>query len=79
MNNHMKKVVHLTSVHSRKDIRILLKESSSLARFGFDVYLVVADGCGDEIINDVKIVDVGSPINRLNRILKTTKNIYDFN
>ena len=72
----MKKVVHLTSVHARKDIRILLKETSSLAKFGFDVSLIVADGEGNEVVNSVKIIDVGVAKNRLARILKTTKNIF---
>lgn len=71
-----KKVVHLTSVHSRHDIRILLKECSSLAKAGYDVSLVVADAKGDEVKNGVNIYDVGLIENRLSRILNTTKNVY---
>ncbi len=71
-----KKIAHLTSVHARHDIRILLKECSSLVRAGYDVSLVVADGLGDEVKNGVKIYDVGLAISRLSRILHTTKNIY---
>lgn len=70
-----KKIVHLTSVHSRYDIRILLKECSSLANAGYDVSLVVADGLGNEEKNGVKIYDVGKQNGRINRILKTTKNV----
>lgn len=73
----MKKVVHLTSVHARKDIRILLKETSSLAKAGFDVSLIVADGFGDDIVNNVKIIDVGTANHRLDRILNTTKNVFN--
>jgi glycosyltransferase involved in cell wall biosynthesis len=72
----MKKVVHLTSVHARKDIRILLKEASSLANSGFDVTLVVADGEGEDVFNEVKIVDVGLARGRFARIVNTTKAVY---
>lgn len=72
-----KKIVHLTSVHARHDIRILLKECSSLVKAEYDVSLVVADGLGDEEKNGVKIYDVGLPKNRLERIRSTTKQIFD--
>lgn len=72
----MKKIVHLTSVHARHDIRILLKECSSLARAGYAVSLVVADGKGDEVKNGVTIYDVGLIENRFSRIINTTKNVY---
>jgi len=71
-----KKIAHLSSVHARHDIRILLKECSSLVRAGYDVSLVVADGKGNEIKNGVNIYDVGLIESRLSRILNTTKNIY---
>ncbi len=71
-----KKIAHLTSVHARHDIRILLKECSSLAKAGYDVSLVVADGKGDEVKNGVNIYDVGLIESRLSRILNTTKNVY---
>ena len=70
-----RKIVHLTSVHSRHDIRILLKECSSLAKAGYDVSLVVADGLGNEEKIGVKIYDVGKQNGRMNRILNTTKNV----
>ena len=38
------RVVHLTTVHQRRDVRIFHKECLSLARAGWDVHLVVADG-----------------------------------
>ena len=71
-----KKIAHLTSVHARHDIRILLKECSSLAKAGYDVSLVVADGKGDEVKNSVSIYDVGLTESRFSRILNTTKNVY---
>ena len=50
------KVCHVTSAHPRYDIRIFKKMCSSLAENGFDVHLVVADGNGDELIKNVKII-----------------------
>jgi glycosyltransferase involved in cell wall biosynthesis len=70
------KVAHLTSVHGRHDIRITLKECSSLARAGYAVSLVVADGKGFEVKNGVNIYDVGLIENRFSRIVNTTKNVY---
>ncbi|WP_025740412.1 glycosyltransferase family 4 protein [Salinivibrio socompensis] len=62
------KVAHLTSVHPRFDTRIFLKECTSLASNGYTMSLVVADGKGDEIKNNVSIYDVGAPKGRLDRI-----------
>lgn len=73
----MKKIVHLTSVHKRYDIRIFLKQCVTLADAGYDVYLIVADGLGDEVKSGVKILDVGNAHSgRLSRMLKTTKRVY---
>jgi len=70
----MVKVTHLTSVHSRYDTRIFLKECSSLAK-KYQVSLIVADGKRDEVKNGVAIYDVGKAKGRLNRIFQTTKKI----
>jgi glycosyltransferase involved in cell wall biosynthesis len=64
-----KRIAHLTSAHPRYDIRVFLKECQSLSLHGFDVSLVVADGCGNEVSNGVKIFDVGCSKGRLNRML----------
>lgn len=64
----MFKVAHLTSAHSRSDIRIFLKECSSLAEAGYTDSLVVADGKGDEIKNSVQIIDAGASCGRLDRM-----------
>lgn len=61
-------IAHLTSAHPRTDIRILLKECTSLARYGYTVSLVVADGKGEEKKAGVAIYDVGASKGRLNRI-----------
>lgn len=70
-------ICHLTSVHRRFDIRIFVKECSSLAKIQkFKVSLIVADGIGDETKNDVNIYDVGKPTGRLNRFFKIDKKVY---
>lgn len=76
---HLKRrhVVHLTSVHQRYDTRIFIKQCRSLAKAGFDVSLIVADGKGDEVTDDgINIHDVGTLPGRLNRIFRTTRRVY---
>ena len=73
-----KKVAHLTSAHPRYDTRIFIKMCSSLAAHGYAVSLVVADGLGDEVKNDVSIVDVGAKTGgRLSRMTKTVKRVFE--
>jgi glycosyltransferase involved in cell wall biosynthesis len=55
------RIVHLTTVHPRDDIRIFRKECRSLARAGYDVVQVVGDGRGDAKVDGVAIVDIGAP------------------
>jgi glycosyltransferase involved in cell wall biosynthesis len=65
-------VVHVTSVHPRYDTRIFLKECCSLAKQGYQVTLVVADGLGSEQRHGVAIYDTGKmPWGRVGRILLT--------
>ncbi|MDL0088300.1 glycosyltransferase family 4 protein [Campylobacter gastrosuis] len=73
----MSKIAHLTSVHQRYDTRIFLKMCSSLAKNkNYNVFLVVADGLGNEIKNNVNIIDIGKRSNgKFNRILKMPKKI----
>ena len=65
----MTRIAHLTSVHTRTDTRVFKKQCRSLAKRGFEVFLVVADGLGDEQASDVHISDVGASKSRLSRIL----------
>lgn len=74
----MNKVVHLTSAHARYDTRIFLKMCSSLASHGYDVFMVVADGLGDEQKNGVRIVDVGKKTGgRFSRMTRTVKRVFE--
>ncbi len=54
------RVAHLTTVHDRRDPRIFLKECTSLAEGGHEVFLFVADGRGNEHKNGVAIIDMGA-------------------
>lgn len=69
------RIVHLTSVHPRHDVRIFLKQCRSLARRGHEVSLVVADGRGNERREGVHIVDVGAPTGRLSRMVTTARRV----
>jgi glycosyltransferase involved in cell wall biosynthesis len=71
----MANIVHLTSAHPRYDTRIFIKQCRSLNERGHDVTLVVADGLGDESVDGVRIVDVGRPAGRVERMLKTTRRV----
>jgi glycosyltransferase involved in cell wall biosynthesis len=71
----MAHIVHLTSVHPRYDTRIFIKQCRSLSERGHDVTLVVADGLGDEAVDGIRIVDVGRPAGRMNRIVRTTRRV----
>jgi len=69
---------HLTSAHQRYDTRIFIKMCTSLAKVGnYEVSLVVADGLGDEIKNNVNIVDVGIRTgDRLSRMTTTVGKVF---
>lgn len=69
MNKH--RVVHLTTAHPRYDVRIFFKQCCSLAKYNFDVVLLVSDGKGNETRDGVKIFDLGRPPrNRLIRMIQ---------
>lgn len=73
----MIKVCHLTSVHARFDARIFQKECRSLSNKGYDVSLVVADGKGDAVLDNIKIFDVGIENNRIKRLFNSAKKVKD--
>lgn len=72
----MFKIAHLTSAHPRFDTRIFVKQSTSLAKL-YTTYLIVADGKGNEKVNDVNIIDIGKLNGRKNRILNAPKAIFE--
>lgn len=63
------KIVHITSVHPRFDVRIFEKECISLGKNDMDISLVVADGKGNELKNGVQIYDIGNRFKK-NRFLR---------
>ena len=65
----MIKVLHITTVHPRFDIRIFQKECVTLQAAGYHVRLLVADGRGDALAQGVEVYDVGSARGRLQRML----------
>lgn len=70
------KVCHLTSVHKHNDIRIFVKECSSLAKGGFEVYLTVPEA-PHEKKNNISFVNVEkAKDNRFKRMIQTTKEVY---
>ena len=68
----------MTTVHTRRDVRIFLKEAQSLRELGRDVILIVADGLGDEPAgaHGVRFVDIGRPKNRLVRAAQGTVRVF---
>jgi len=71
-----KKICHFTSVHIRNDVRIFHKQCGFLSKSGFEVHLVVADGLGDDLVNNIKIHDVGVCNNRFTRMWKSASKVY---
>ena len=71
-------LVHITTVHTRRDVRIFLKEAKSLRELRREVILIVADDLGDEPADThgVRFVDIGRPKNRLARAAQCTVPIF---
>lgn len=72
----MIKVCHMTSAHPSEDVRIFLKECTSLAAGGYDVYQVARGESGEK--NGIHLVGVGQPSGgRLTRMTSFSKRIYE--
>lgn len=70
------RICHITSVHSRYDVRIFQKECISLSNNGYDVCLIVNDNDKDEKREGIKIYSVNEGYRgRLQRI-KTVRGIF---
>lgn len=66
----MKKITILSSAHPALDVRIFHKQAVSLAKAGYDV-TIIAKHKKDEIVDNVKIIALKEPKNRIKRILGT--------
>jgi len=64
----MKKVCHITTVHSPFDDRIFQKECKTLAKAGYEVYLI-AQHDKEETVDGVHIIPLPNTRNRYQRIL----------
>lgn len=72
----MTKVCHMTSAHPPEDVRIFHKECVSLAKAGYDVYLVERGESYEK--NGIHIVGVGQPSGgRLSRMTSFAKKVYE--
>lgn len=64
------KVCHVSTVHSKTDIRIFYKECRTLAALGYEV-TYITQGVHCEVSDGVKIIGTGKPIIK-NKILRMT-------
>ena len=72
----MTKVCHMTSVHGAEDVRIFRKECVSLAKAGYEVYLVERGESYEK--NGVHIIGVGDiPASRRRRMIEGAKKVYE--
>lgn len=72
----MIKVCHMTSAHAPRDTRIFYKECVSLAKAGYEVFLVERGESFDEA--GVHVIGVGLPSgSRLSRMTSFSKKIYE--
>ena len=72
----MTKVCHMTSAHGEEDIRIFRKECVSLARAGYEVYLVERGESREK--NGVHIIGVGEiPQSRRKRMTEGARKVYE--
>jgi glycosyltransferase involved in cell wall biosynthesis len=76
MANTATHICHVTSVHRRYDVRIFIKEASSLARANYRVSLIVADDQPNETNSGVDIYSIGAFSTRRQRLLYGRTSIY---
>ena len=68
----LRKIVNITSAHSRHDTRIYHKICKSLSKY-YSVTLICADGKGSVLDKKISIIDLGSFKNRTVRFLSFLK------
>ena len=69
------KICHFTSAHESDDVRIFIKECSSLANNGYETYLVAQGESREE--NGVHVIGVGDmPGGKKNRMTKFAKAVF---
>ncbi|MBU0474990.1 MAG: glycosyltransferase family 4 protein [Bacteroidetes bacterium] len=67
-----KEILFVTTAHKRYDTRIFSKECSYLKnKFGYNISLLVADGNGNEVTNNIRIYDIGASANKFKRYSTT--------
>lgn len=72
----MVRTCQVTSVHKRYDTRIFQKIAVSLAKNGYDSYLLCIDGKGEEVVEGVHFVSVDYKAkNRFQRIYLSWKEL----
>ncbi|MDI6698939.1 MAG: glycosyltransferase family 4 protein [Candidatus Saccharicenans sp.] len=71
----MRKVVHITTVHSPFDARVFHKEAKTLVQAGYDVTLI-AQHDKNEVVDGVKIIPLPKSRNRLQRMLGLTSKAF---
>ena len=71
----MLNVTHISSAHSRNDIRVF-KMCKTLITKKFNVSYIVADGKNDDLEGQVNIYDVGASKDRLQRIIFTPSKLF---
>ena len=72
----MIKVCHMTSAHEEEDVRIFHKECVSLAKAGYEVYLVERGATYNK--DGVHIIGVGEiPVSRIKRMMGGAKAVYE--
>ena len=70
-----RKICHMTSVHTSKDVRVFYKECTSLASAGYLVYLVAPGE--DRFENNVHVIGVGQmPRSRQKRMFTIARRVY---
>ncbi len=63
----MKRIVHITSVHSPFDSRILYRECRSLANSGYEVFFIAPADFSEKNIDNVRVIGVKKHVKRFKR------------